>query len=822
MENNFGKPEHYARLSFIGAQVEQAVPAKRPGHLTLSGESATAVFTGTTNMTREIGVELDQVQSEAYKMVNQIATSWNNHLAAQGSELFKLAGESDSEQQQKNQEHILKKLRIGRQQTEFAAQAVVAASNPQEYILSAESAHRISKRNSQIEATDVIQRGFFDRTLINMLRNKMGDLRLTGENFSESVNTGTLTRYAVTFHASAQRQESAVEAAYPTLLLPIDQLGIHITTRVNTSIRNAFHDINGSEFNLARENVLNALVNPEDFYATQTKVIPVYISANAENAAHFVDPKLATPKKVNYDRVPHEKLSAAEIAANQYTTNYLKIGEPHNIIGLAQPTQALNGGQRNFTDTINPAVCIDSILLAQYDPAAPNDLTKAETFSFDTAELSSSYAVEAYSGDSRDVQFNFYAQHISLSPKSAFVYDPVTGTFGAAKTANGNAGARLKTVILANPADVSTHLRLEFSVSINGRLSLSTGLTTLTSTKVQLTGVSSMDVKNPRRFNDGSPEYIKAQQWLNTAKIEGFVLDATFENLNAREYGSRIDSVDMRHYVETSMHPPITAVGPVATNQQETLQQDRFAGLQFQAFALQSGRGIEHIQKHMTRLDAEYRGETRLEMRPVTTLGVASYNVNTFYRSESIDVAQMVAADETVTLVENMRALITNILIRWAAELETESRLQIWRDANYGGQAPAPTILFIYDPILNPYLFTPGDTRLLGDRYPFLTYQTYNRSMRGKLRMLLVDPANNNGGPNQLSHGNTLSKAEVVMKLPVWRQGGTHMELGLAQCFRHIGHLPLGCELNILNVDKLLTSRAYRAVTVLGEVKTTP
>ena len=29
-------------------------------------------------------------------------------------------------------------------------------------------------------------------------------------------------------------------------------------------------------FNLNRENVLNALVHPEDFYANQTRVIPVF------------------------------------------------------------------------------------------------------------------------------------------------------------------------------------------------------------------------------------------------------------------------------------------------------------------------------------------------------------------------------------------------------------------------------------------------------------------------------------------------------------------------------------------------------------------
>lgn len=809
------------RLAYIADRTNEAIPMGRRS-LVLSGESAAAIFGSKAQMDQPRRDELSNVQSQAANMVDSIANSWNNELKneARLRTLLGLTGENASNLKPEQISAFRQRAEISPLAKQFAAQAIVAATCPNDYVMVAENAHGITDRFTGTNKAIVVQRGFFDRTLANMAMGRMGDnLKLTGENFSESVNAGTLTRYAVTFHASAQRQEAAVEAAYQTLLLPIDQLGVHITVRVNTVIRNAFHEISGSLFNLARENVLNALVHPEDFFANQTKVIPVYIDSNAENAAHFVSPILATPRVINYDRVPKDQLTEQELKANQYRTNYLKLGEAHNIIGLAQPTQALNGGQRSMVDTINPAVFLKEILFVHLDPAAPTDLTKAETFAYEVGEISSAYAVESFSADSRDVQFNFYTKQLCFSPRNLLEMNS-DGSIKAYKTANGKPAPRTEKLIYANPADISTHLRVEFGVSISGRLSLSMGTAELTATRVTLNGVTNVDVRNPIRYNDGSPEWIAAQEYINSLVAVGVDIDATFENLGAREYGTRIDSVDMRHYIETSMHPPITAIGQIASNNQETIQQDRFATLQFHAFALQSGRGIEHIKKHFERLDREYRGETRLEMRPVTTLGVASYNVNPFYRYAEFDVADLVAAEKTHELVDELRAFITNITCRWAAEAETESRFQIWRDCNYGGQAPAPTVLFINDPILNPYLYTPGDTRMLGDRYPFLTYQTYNHEFRGKLAMLFVDPSNNNGGPNNLSHGNTLSKAEVVMKLPVWRNGSTIMELGLAQCFRHISHLPLGCEIEIKNVDKLLTNKVYRSVKITDTVNT--
>lgn len=115
-------------------------------------------------------------------------------------------------------------------------------------------------------------------------------------------------------------------------------------------------------------------------------------------------------------------------------------------------------------------------------------------------------------------------------------------------------------------------------------------------------------------------------------------------------------------------------------------------------------------------------------MTPSTTLGVACANVNTFHRQFSADAEAMTSGTTNSDVVPNFRDFLANLVLRWAAEADTESRLQIWRETCYGGQAPAPTVLFIIDPILNPYMFTPGDTRLLGDRYPFLVHQTYNAS----------------------------------------------------------------------------------------------
>lgn len=796
-----------------------------PRTVALSAESANAFYSKDT-LSASASENLSAAMSAATALVNGVCQSWDTLTRdrANFEDLMQISAESANAMGESNRDRLHAFSKISKLAKDHAAQALVLGADPIAYIRSTESAHALRQRiGVGSQSGVVVSQGRHDRRLANMLQGRCDPaLRLSAENFSDSPTMALLARYAVVYHTAAQRQEAAIEAAYPTLLLPIDQLGVHMTVRVITAIANARHSIDGSLFNLNRENVLNAMVHPEDFQAQQTKVIPAYLAANANNAARFVNPTMFTPVDVNYDRVPYSGLTPAEIAANTYKTNLLVVNDEHDVIGLAQPEQAVNGGHRNFTDSINPSVNLRNVGVSFFDPAAPTDATKAENFIFNVSEISSAFAQEAFEGDTRLVNFNFTTRNLLLSPKNIYKFDADGNRQPA--SANGAATPRMAALIAsgtnATPVNIDDDLRIEFGFNLNGHLNLQTGAMQITATKISLRGVTNTNTLKPIRYTESSPEWAAAAAYMAGAKVQGYDFDATFENLNAREYGTKIDSVDMRHYVETNTHPPITAVGPVMGTQ-EGIQPDRIQNLQFHAYALQSGRGIEHVLNHVKQADLKYRGETRLEMYPTTTLGVASYNVNTFYRGFEIDAKALVSGTTNADVVDNFRQLIANMVLRWASEADIESRLQIWRETCYGGQAPAPTVLFIIDPILNPYMFTPGDTRLLGDRYPFLVHQTYNAAFRGKIVMLWVDPTNNStGGPNMMNHGNTLSKAEVILKLPTWREGGTQLELGLAQCYRHVAHLPLAAELNVKGIDALLTSKVARAVNVAGVVDT--
>lgn len=794
----------------------------------LSAESATALYKAAAP-SAEAAAMLTRTLESATRVVDSAVAGWNTSVNDLHSfeALMNISAESSARMPTEAREYLHRRAKITADQKAHAAQALVMASNPIPYIMATESAQALRSRHAG-QAGVQIQHGYHDRTLANLLNGRLRsqdpNMVLSAENFSDSPTMSLLARYAVVYHTAAQRQEAAVEAAYPTLLLPIDQLGVHMTVRLVTAIANARHSIDGSRFNLNRENVLNAMVYPENFQASQTKAIPMYLPGNAANAARFVDPTLFTPIEVNYDRMPYSGLTPAEIASNLYKSNLLKFGEEHNIIGLSQPQQAVNGGQRNFTDSLNPSANLLNIGITFWDPTAPTDKTKAESYIFNVSEISSAFATEAFDGDTRMVQFNFNSKNLLLTPKNIFEYDKDGNRIQA--SANKAATPRLNALIASGTTaatpNLDDDLRIEFGFTANGTLNLTTGAVTMSATKIVVKGVTGNNPLKPHRFSETDPEYVDCVTYMSAATAMGYSLDLTFENLNAREYGTRIDSVDMRHFVEVNTHPPITAVGPVM-GQQEGIQPDRIQNLQFHAYALQSGRGIEHIFNHLKQADLKYRGEVRLEMTPSTTLGVASYNVNTFYRQFSADAEAMTSGTTNSDVVPNFRDFLANLVLRWAAEADTESRLQIWRETCYGGQAPAPTVLFIIDPILNPYMFTPGDTRLLGDRYPFLVHQTYNAKFRGKIVMLWVDPTNNStGGPNMMNHGNTLSKAEVILKLPTWREGGTQLELGLAQCYRHVAHLPLGAELTVTGIDALLTTKVSRAVNIEGMVETHP
>lgn len=818
------------RAAYLDSQLASSGGASG-GHLTLTAESAAAIYAGGT-FDQSAQADLQRATDMAAKLVHSVCGGWNSYYQSSNdvSGAFASAEARGGKSARQEMENFAK---IGAVGEAHAVQALILASRPRDYCMASENASQMRKRALAASSSQVehVSPGRFDRRLSFLAsgRNNFG-LSMAAENFTDSATTGLLARYAVVYHAAAQRQESAVEAAYQTMLLPIDQLGVHLTCRLITAIRHAYHSLDGSVFNLNRENVLNSLVHPEDFYANQTRVIPVFRDPSnttpeaVESRTHFIDPVLVPRQAVNYDRVPATGMSAAEALANTYHTNYLLPSKNHNLIGLSQPNQALNGGQRNFTDTINPAVNIHMVAVTFFDPTDPDDLTKAETYEFDVSEISSAFGIEAFSGDSRQMNFMFRTNALSLSPKNIFTFDQnglVNGSATATKNPATRTEALLAPTVTANVVGYSVARRLELGFGIAAELNLQSGTFTFTPTAVELVGYTSADTSNPIVFNDGSAEYTAAREMIKTAKVTGVKLYATFDNLNAREFGTKIDSQDLRHYVETNIHPPITAIGAIVN--ENGIAPDRIQNLQFQAYAIQSGYGIDHMLAHMRKADLNYRGDVRLSNRPTTSLGITSYNVNTFYRGAVLNMGDVVSASTNLDLVPNVRELISNQVIRWAAEADIESRLQIYRETVYGGQAPQPTILFVIDPMLSPYMFTQGDTRLLGDRYPFVTQATYNMHFRGKIMMFWIDPTNNSqGAPNTLNHGNTLSKAEVVMKLPTWRDGATQLELGLAQCFKHISHMPLGAQLTITELDKLISSRVTRQIQVAGVVNVAP
>lgn len=62
----------------------------------------------------------------------------------------------------------------------------------------------------------------------------------------------------------------------------------------------------------------------------------------------------------------------------------------------------------------------------------------------------------------------------------------------------------------------------------------------------------------------------------------------------------------------------------------------------------------------------------------------------------------------------------------------------------------------------------------------------------------------------------------MILKLPTWREGGTQLELGLAQCYRHVAHLPLGAELTVTGIDALLTTKVSSCSQYRGYGRNSP
>ena len=178
-------------------------------------------------------------------------------------------------------------------------------------------------------------------------------------------------------------------------------------------------------------------------------------------------------------------------------------------------------------------------------------------------------------------------------------------------------------------------------------------------------------------------------------------------------------------------------------------------------------------------------------------LGVARHLISPFYEEFNLDLGAIVNNVQSKNLAEDIQQAITNKMREMAYRMVRDSGWRQAASALNGGNDVDPIILAGTDQVTEGWLMVNGDMRTLGEGVSLEVVSTPNKLMNGKIVMTLKAPNASEGVPNVLNFGNMAYQPELVLALPIHRNGANSKELTVQPAFRHITNMPIMAVINI-------------------------
>lgn len=550
--------------------------------------------------------------------------------------------------------------------------------------------------------------------------------------------------YSVAYNMMASRQSDFAEALFPTVVVDPSQVGytvsIHLV-QVNNDIR---QQINGDVFSLNRKNIVHAVRDPSILANAVTEIVPVFRTGANDSSDKFVDDALLPTKTV---------VSNGE----SIVTSALKFNQRLSLIGISQTDALLASGVMDVTDSVDTAISLKNIYV-KLDGATD------EVISFGVLKAPRAVFNYAVQGNYRQMQVNFSTQSLKVDKDK--------------KKADGSASTILAPVATG---DYTVQLGLQ----VNGEINVETGETMLLASKVYVVSVtdSAGVVHTP-----DSASVAAVVAVFDNAEAVGYDLAARRTNANRRQRGQLLDVTQYNQHYAVPLLSPITTPRPMGQGDQTDASD--LAAL-ITATRIRTDNDAVRALLNADALLSEFvKGNEQIGDTP-EIMGVARFITTPFYEQKDFDAAAVTNSTKSSEKDADIQGALISLLRNIAFRMYTDSGYKAAADALNGGEAQIPTVVIATDPVIARYLNIIGDIRLLGDTFNVKVVSTLNIEMKGKLFMTFGAYEGSEGAPNPLHFGNMAWKPELVLVLPLHRNGGNSKELTVQPSYEHIVNLPI-------------------------------
>lgn len=589
------------------------------------------------------------------------------------------------------------------------------------------------------------------------------------ENFDDKDNRNAKVT-SMSYNLNAAQQNEFGETFFPTVTISNDQVGIAVSIRLISVIKDFTRNADASLADFRRRNIVRALLDHTILKNDSNKLVPQYTAQTSQ----WFSTDIGTFKR-DVEGVEH---NTGALVVNKEIGDLIRLGYPE-----ATP-HALNQG-----DTIDPAVGVAAVYAVIGASKVRLNLKSYKRAGF----------LAAPEDDSRLQNLNCALDTIAITPS-------MTQFNGAAM------GAELA-VLKANEWTVQLKLNMSGNINVargNGRVDVTEfSLVKIMDKDGEIVDITAGDGK-------AIADAIKKES------IVGWDIDGRLSNLNRRQRGQIMDTTVYNQVWTVPLRSPITYPRPVnATSETDAAD---LAVLVSTTHARTSNEAVTTLFEAADMFE-EYASHVKhdLDAIPPERFGVTRLLVRPTYKTKTIDLTKIVnnqnSKEKEADIAAEMMLQIKNV----AYEMYRDSGFQAFIESGAAGVTGNPTVLIGTDPYTSRFVFVPSDTRTMGPDFQFKVVTTPDERFQGNIVIAFGYPELFKGEINPAHFGNMLWAAETVLVLQMNRSGDAQKETTVQPRFRHIINVPVMGWLIVKGLPEVIAMRIPRSFQqIAGNGAVTP
>lgn len=573
------------------------------------------------------------------------------------------------------------------------------------------------------------------------------------ENFDDRDNRNAKVT-SVNYNLNASQQNEFGEAFFPTVTISNEMVGVAVSIRLISVIKDFTRNADASLADFRRRNVVRALLDHTILRNDSNKLVPQY---KAQTANWFSADIGSFSKEV--EGVTH---TTGALKINTRIGDLIQLGYPETT------AHSLNQG-----DTLDPSISVAGVYLK-----LGNNKIRLSLGGFKRAGF-----LAAPEDDTRQ-------QNLNLD-LSTLVIRKSTLQFNQAA--------------LVTPMDVidTSNWTVVLRMNLSGNVSVSTGEIRVDGNNLEVVRIVDVD-GNSIDLSTGPAAAIVAL--VSKASIVGYDIDARTSNLNRRMRGQVMDTTVYNQVWTVPLRSPITYPRPVnATSETDAAD---VAVLVSTTHARTSNEAVTTLFETADAL-SEFSniGQSDLDAVPPERFGIARLLVTPTYKYSAVNLATVIQNAKSHEKEQDIAAEIMLHVKNVAYEMYRDSGFQAFVESGAAGVSGNPTILIGTDPYTSRFIFVPGENRTVGPDFNYKLVTTPDKRFEGNIAIAFGYPELYKGEINPAHFGNMLWAAETVLVLQMNRNGDAQKETTVQPRFRHFVNVPVLGWIVLTGIPEVIATR---------------